>query len=60
MKNHVEKLISLGWSKDEALQFVKSIAEYAFEGGAEDVDYTDEYGLFRIEDFAKWFEGELK
>jgi hypothetical protein len=60
MKNHVEKLISLGWSKDEALQFVKSIAYNAFEVGAENVDYSDEGGFFRIETFDEWFKGELK
>jgi hypothetical protein len=59
MKNQVEKLISLGWSKDEALQFVYSIAEYAFEGGAENVDYGS-FGFFRIESFDTWFEKELK
>lgn len=60
MKNQVEKLISLGWSKDEALQFVKSIAYNAFEGGAGNVDYSDEYGFFSIQTFDEWFEGELK
>ena len=60
MKEHIEKLISLGWTKESATDFVRRIAESSFEGGAEAVDFDEEHGYSRNCTFDDWFDSEIK
>ena len=60
MKAHIEELIRLGLSLEQATNIVRKIAEESFSAGEGNVSYDDEFGFDTWETFDFWFEKELK
>lgn len=56
MKEQIQTLIDNGWLKEDAIQFVKSIASDAYNAGS----YSGANPRVTYEEFEKWFEDQIE
>jgi hypothetical protein len=65
MKNSIEKLVKMGLTENEAIEFIKNISMNAYENGYHDCvnHISDLFGVKLDEDgmnFKEWFDVEIK